>query len=145
MYLIYSIIIIIIFAEEDSPWADVHANRPLLFSMWATSTAWLLRERCKSTPGNWTQATEAECAELNQQATGAGPQIYFTEKNYPIFTAVSRCTHIQTHTQVSRSAHMCMCRVYTCVCVCIYIYMKEIILHKSVAWIQSMEFKKGEG
>ena len=29
-------------AEEDSPWANICAHLPLFFSMWASSTAWLL-------------------------------------------------------------------------------------------------------
>ena len=48
------------FAEEDLPWANIHADLPLFFSMWVTSTAWLLTEWSRSMPGNWTWAAKAE-------------------------------------------------------------------------------------
>ena len=54
------------FAEEDMPWANVYANIPLFFSMWATSTAWPLTEQCRSAPRSQTQATKVECTELKR-------------------------------------------------------------------------------
>ena len=55
----------VLFAEEDSPWANICASLPLFFSMWATNTAWLLTEWCRSTPRNRTWAAKMEHAELN--------------------------------------------------------------------------------
>lgn len=51
----------------------MHVNPPLLFSMWADSTAWVLTEQCRSALRNLTQAAEGEHAKLNHEATAAGP------------------------------------------------------------------------
>ena len=57
--------IILFFAGEDSPWANIHANLPPFFSMWADSRAWRLTASCRSLLRKWTQAAEAEHTELN--------------------------------------------------------------------------------
>ena len=45
--------------------------------MWAASTAWALREQCRSALGNKTQATEAEHDELTTRALGLAPLCLF--------------------------------------------------------------------
>ena len=61
--------------EKESPWANIHANYPLFFSMWVTSTAWLLTEQCRAMTRNRTCAVKVERTELNHGASRAGPFI----------------------------------------------------------------------
>ena len=66
----------IYFAAEDSPWANICCQSSS-FRIWAAARAWpLTDERRRSIPGNQPRATEAEQAELNHYATGAG--LHFT-------------------------------------------------------------------
>ena len=54
-----------LFAEEDWPWANIHAHLPLLY-MWDAYTAWLAKQ-CHvhaRHPNWWTWATEAERAHI---------------------------------------------------------------------------------
>ena len=66
------------FAEEDSPWANIHYQSSP-FCMWATTTAQPLTEEWgRPSPGNWTQAAEVEHAELNHQAGRAASTVLYS-------------------------------------------------------------------